>query len=71
MESAVNHSLISANGHTHVKIALLAVAVSMVFMAVVSASTGTRSDAGAHAYGPVVKATTSTSIAKTGGALVR
>jgi hypothetical protein len=57
-----NHSLISASGNTHAKIAALAVAVSMVFMAVVSASGVTRSDS-ARAYGPVVKATTTTMMA--------
>ena len=35
---AMNHSLLSASGNTHAKIAGLAVAVSLVFMAVVSAS---------------------------------
>jgi hypothetical protein len=58
----MDHSLISASGNTHAKIAALAVAVSMVFMAVVSASGMTRSDS-AHAYGPVVKATTTTTVA--------
>jgi hypothetical protein len=58
----MNHSLISASGTTHAKIAGLAVAVSMVFMAVVSASGVTRSE-GARAYGPVIKATTATAIA--------
>jgi hypothetical protein len=63
----MNHSLISASGNTHAKIALLAVAASIVFMAVVSASGVTKSDARAH--GPVVKATTTTTVA--GGAVVR
>jgi hypothetical protein len=67
----VNHSLISANGNTHLKIAGLAVAASLVFVAVVSAAGGARSDTGAHAYGPVVKATTLTNVAKTGAAVVR
>ena len=65
-----NHSLISANRNTHAKIALLAVAVSVVFMAVVSASSITRQD-GARTHGPVVKATTQTNVAKGEGALVR
>jgi hypothetical protein len=63
----MNHSLTSASGSTHAKIALLAVAATVVFMAVVSASGVTKSDARAH--GPVVKATTTTTVA--GGALVR
>ena len=70
-ESPVNHSLISANGNTHIKIAALAIAASLVFVAVVSASATTRSDSTAHAYGPVVKATTLTNVAKTGASLVR
>ena len=63
----MNHSLISASGNTHAKIALLAVAASIVFMAVVSASGVTKSDARVH--GPVVKATTTTTVA--GGAVIR
>jgi hypothetical protein len=63
----MNHSLISASGNTHAKIAFLAVAASIVFMAVVSASGVTKSDARVH--GPVVKATTTTTVA--GGAVVR
>jgi hypothetical protein len=66
-----NHSLISASRNTHAKIALLAVAVSVVFMAVVSASSITRSDSGARATGPVVKATTMMNVAKSDAALVR
>ena len=38
----MNHSLISASGNTHIKIAGLAVVASLVFMAVVSASGVTR-----------------------------
>jgi hypothetical protein len=63
----MNHSLISASGHTHAKIAALAVAASLVFMAVVSAS-GVGSDG---ARTTVVKATTIMNIAKGDGALVR
>ena len=66
----MNHSLISASGNTHAKIAALAVAVSLVFMAVVSASGVTKSD-GAHAYGPIVKATTTTAIAGSNQSAVR
>jgi hypothetical protein len=68
----VNHSLISANGSTHIKIAALAIAASLVFVAVVSASATTRTDTtAAHAFGPVVKATTLTNVAKTGQSVVR
>jgi hypothetical protein len=70
-ESPVNHSLISANGNTHIKIAALAIAASLVFVAVVSASATTRTDTPVHAYGPVVKATTLTNVAKTGASVVR
>ena len=64
-----NHSLISASRNTHAKIAFLALVVTVVFVAVVSASGVTRSDSGAH--GPVVKATTTTSIAKSDARVVR
>jgi len=64
-----NHSLISASGNTHAKIAALGIAVSLVFVAVISASGVTRSDSSARSYGPVVKATTATTVA--GGAVVR
>jgi hypothetical protein len=65
----MNHSLISASGNTHAKIAALALAVSMVFMAVVAGSGVGRSD-NTRAYGPVVKATTTTTFAGN-GAIVR
>jgi hypothetical protein len=64
-----NHSLISASGNTHAKMAVLAVAASMLFMAVVSASGLARSDG--RASGPVVKATTTMSVATSDKALVR
>ena len=68
----MNHSLISASRNTHAKIAALAVAVSLVFVAVVSATGVTRSDtAGARAYGPVVKAVTTTTVAGSGKSIVR
>jgi hypothetical protein len=68
----MNHSLISANGKTHAKITLLAVAVSLVFVAVVAAAGVTRSDgAGARTYGPVVKAPSTVTVATGNGALVR
>ena len=66
-----NHSLINASGNTHAKIALLGIAVSLVFMAVVSASSITRSDTGARSYGPIVKATTTLTVAKSDSLLVR
>ena len=67
----MNHSLISANGNTHIKIAALAIAASLVFVAVVSASATSRPATTTQAYGPVVKATTLTNVAKTGAAVVR
>ena len=68
----MNHSLINASRNTHAKMALLAVAVSFVFLAVVSASGVTRSDGfGARTHGPVVKATTTVDVAKGGTAVVR
>ena len=65
----MNHSLISASGNTHAKIAGLALAVSMVFVAIVSATSVTRDSSSARVHGPVVKATTTTTVA--GGAIVR
>jgi|GEM_PF-3483303 len=68
----MNHSLISASGNTHAKIAGLALAVSMVFVAIVSATSVTRSDnSGARVHGPVVKATTTTTVAGSGQSAVR
>lgn len=58
-----NHSLIGASGNTHAKIAALAFAVSVAFVTVVAASGVTKPDTGARAYGPVVKATTTTTVA--------
>jgi len=66
-----NHSLTSASRNTHAKIALLAVAVSFVFLAVISASGVTRSDGLARTHGPVVKATTTLDVARGGATLVR
>ena len=66
-----NHSLISASRNTHAKIAFLALAVSVVFVAVVSATGLPRSDSGARTHGPIVKATTTTTIAGGGLATVR
>lgn len=68
----MNHSLTTANGKTHAKITLLALAVSLVFVAVVSASGVTRSDGtGARTYGPVVKVSPAVTIATSNGSLVR
>jgi hypothetical protein len=67
----MNHSLLSASGNTHAKIAGLAVAVSLVFMAVVSASGVSSSDTSARTHGPVVKATTTTTIAGSAHSTVR
>jgi hypothetical protein len=65
-----NHSLISASGNTHAKIAALGIVVSLVFMAVISASGIARTDSSARSYGPIVKATTTTTVAGS-GAVVR
>jgi hypothetical protein len=65
-----NHSLIDASGNTHAKIAFLAVAVSVVFMAVVAAA-GVSKPGAQHAAGPVVKATTTTAIAGYTSSMVR
>jgi hypothetical protein len=59
--------LINASRNTHAKIALLGIAVSLIFVAVISASGLTRSDTRTH--GPLVKAMTTTTVA--GGAVVR
>ena len=58
-----NHSLIKASRRTHGKIVLLAVAVSMIFVAAVSAFGVTKPDTGARAHGPIVKAKTTLSVA--------
>ncbi len=61
----MNHSLISASANTHVKIAGAALAVSMLFMAVVAA-TGVGGSEGVRVHGAVVKATTTTTVAGNG-----
>ncbi len=61
-----NYSLINASGKTHAKIAFLALAMSAVFLAVVSAS---KSDVRASAQ--VVKAGATVQIAASDRALVR
>ena len=65
-----NHSLIDADGTTHVKIAAVALVVSVVFMVVVSVSGLARWDS-MVVHGPVVKATTTTTMATTGASAVR
>ena len=68
----MNHSLTSASGKTHAKITLLAVAVSLVFVAIVSAAGITRTDGMAsRTYGPIVKATTTTTLATSNASQVR
>jgi hypothetical protein len=65
-----NHNLIDADGNTHVKIAAVALVASVVFMAVVSLSGVARWE-NVAVHGPVVKATTSTTIAGGGLSTVR
>jgi hypothetical protein len=65
-----NHSLIDADSNTHVKIAAVALVASVVFMVVVSLSGVARWESVA-VHGPVVKATTSTTIAGGGLSTVR
>ena len=65
-----NHSLIDADGNTHVKIAAVALVASVVFMVVVSVSGVARWESVA-VHGPIVKATTTTTIATTGAPAVR
>jgi hypothetical protein len=57
-----NHSLIKANRGTHGKIVLLAVAVSLVFVAAVSAFSVAKPDA--RTAGPIVKAKTAVNVAR-------
>ena len=65
-----NHSLIDADGTTHVKIVAVALVASVVLMLVVSVSGLTRWD-NALVHGPIVKATTTTTIAGGGLSTVR
>ena len=58
-----NHSLINANRSTHGKIVVLAVAVSMVFVAAVSAF-GVAKPEGARTAGPIVKAKAPVTVAR-------
>jgi hypothetical protein len=59
-----NHSLIKASRSTHGKIVLLAVAVSLVFVATVSAFSVIKPDAGARTAGPIIKARSTVTIAR-------
>lgn len=63
-----NHFLTSANGTTHAKIAFLALAISAVFMAMISASGTTR---GARTAGTLIKAGVAMNIAANDRSLVR
>ena len=65
-----NHSLVDADGNTHVKIAAVALVASVVFMVVVSMSGLPRWDSVA-VHGPVVKATPTTTVAGSGQSAVR
>ena len=66
-----NHSLINASATTHAKIAFVAIAASVVFMALVQASASKSDLAGARASVPVLKAgATMTAVVGNGG-LVR
>ena len=65
-----NHSLIDADSNTHLKIAVVAFVASIVFMVVVSLSGLARWDS-VLTHGPVVKATTTTTIAGSGQSAVR
>ena len=65
-----NHYLIDADGNTHVKIAAVALVASVVFMVVVSVSGFARMDS-AMTHGPIVKATTSSTVAGSGLSTVR
>ena len=64
-----NHSLIDADGNTHVKIAAVAVVISVVFMVVVSLSGLPRWDS-MLTHGPVVKAATTSTVAGSGQSAV-
>ena len=65
-----NHSLISANAKTHAKIGFVALAVSAVFVAMVSASGATKSDATRVAT-PVVKASAVMKVAASERGVIR
>ena len=65
-----NHSLVDADSNTHVKIAVVALVASVVFIVVVSVSGVARWESVA-VHGPVVKATTTTPVAGSGQSVVR
>ena len=65
-----NHSLIDADSNTHLKIAVVALVASVMFMVVVSLSGMARWDSIAE-HGPVVKATTTTTIAGSSRSAIR
>lgn len=65
-----NHSLIDADSNTHLKIAVVALVASVTLMVAVSFSGLARWDSIAE-HGPVVKATTTTTIAGSGQSTVR
>ena len=65
-----NLSLIEADSNTHLKIAVVAFVASCLFMVVVSLSGLARWDSIAE-HGPIVKATTTTTIAGSGQSAVR
>ena len=65
-----NHSLIDADGNTHVKIAAVALVASVMFMVVVAVSGVARWE-NVAVHGPIVKATTTTTLATTGASAVR
>jgi hypothetical protein len=68
----MNHTLTSANGSTHAKIAILAVTVSVVFMAAVAGFGGGKADVASATYAPtVVKASTLISVAGDTGSKIR
>ena len=65
-----NHSLIDADSSTHIKIAVVALVASVGFMVVASLSGAARWDS-MLVHGPIVKATTTTTIAGSGHSAVR
>ncbi len=66
-----NHSLINASGKTHAKIGFVALAVSAIFVAMVSASGVKSNVAGARASGPAVVSGAAMKVAASDRTLVR
>ena len=66
----MNHSLIDADGNTHLKIAVVALVASVGFMVVISLSGLARWDS-MLVHGPVVKAPVTTTIAGSSQSAVR